>query len=178
MKRYGLKCWLAFASILCVIFGPVYAETPKGEQKMTVSGGKKVSFEYTLTLEDKTVVDTNVGAEPLTYIHGSHQIVRGLEKGLEGMKVGENKQVVVKSEEGYGVVNKEAFVEIRKKQIPQEALKVGAQLQGRNPQGKAVSAQVAEIKEETVVLNFNHPLAGKTLHFDVKVVGIQDVPEE
>lgn len=69
---------------------------------MSISQGKTISIEYTLKLEDKTVVDSNVGGGPLTYIHGSHQIIPGLEKALEGMKIGDIKEVTVKPEEGYG----------------------------------------------------------------------------
>ncbi len=139
-----------------------------------VSKGKKVSIEYTLKLKDGTVVDTNVGKAPLTYIQGSGQIIPGLEKALEGMKVGESKHVVVPPEEAYGEVNKDAFLEVKKDRIPKEALRVGAYLQGRGPKGESVIARVSEIKKDTVVLDFNHPLAGKTLYFDVKILDIKD----
>ncbi|MFQ5656414.1 MAG: peptidylprolyl isomerase [Candidatus Methylomirabilales bacterium] len=142
---------------------------------MAVSSGTKVSIEYTLKLEgEEAVVDTNVGSEPLTYVHGSQQIIPGLERALEGMKIGERKQVKVKPEDGYGVVDQEAFVEVKKDQVPQDALKVDTQLQGRDSSGRLFHARVVEIKGETVVLDLNHPLAGKTLSFDVKVLDIQD----
>ncbi|MFQ5990706.1 MAG: peptidylprolyl isomerase [Candidatus Methylomirabilales bacterium] len=142
---------------------------------MAVSSGTKVSIEYTLKLEgEEAVVDTNVGSEPLTYVHGSQQIIPGLERALEGMKIGESKQVKVKPEDGYGVVDQEAFVEVKKDQVPQDALKVDTQLQGRDSSGRLFHARVVEIKGETVVLDLNHPLAGKTLSFDVKVLDIQN----
>ena len=81
---------------------------------MTISLDNKVSIEYTLRLEDMSEIDTNVGSDPLTYVHGSHQIVPGLEKGLEGLKIGDTKEVTVKPEEGYGVVDQEAFREVDK----------------------------------------------------------------
>jgi FKBP-type peptidyl-prolyl cis-trans isomerase SlyD len=80
----------------------------------------------------------------------------------------------IKPEDGYGLVDQKAIMEVSKEQIPQDALKVGAHLQGQNDDGQVITAMVAEIKEQTVVLDFNHPLAGKTLHFDVKVVDIQE----
>ncbi|MFQ5848541.1 MAG: peptidylprolyl isomerase [Candidatus Methylomirabilales bacterium] len=143
---------------------------------MTVASGTKVSIEYTLRLEDQAVIDTSVDAEPLTYVHGSDQIIPGLQKALEGMKIGESKQVAVQPEEGYGVVDADAFIEVKKEQIPPDALRVDARLQGRDPGGEPVHARVAEIKEETVVLDFNHPLAGQTLYFDVKVLDIVTEP--
>jgi FKBP-type peptidyl-prolyl cis-trans isomerase SlyD len=147
--------------------------TATQEKPVAVSPGTQVSIEYTLKLDDKNVFDTNVGADPLTFVHGSRQIVPGLEKALEGMKVGESKQVTVQPEEGYGQVHNEAFLELDKEKIPNDARQVGARVQGRTGDGKMVTARVAEVKDGTVVLDFNHPLAGKTLYFVVKVLDIQ-----
>ncbi len=169
------KWLIAVGSIVfALIFLPsVNAETKKGENKV-ISSGKKVSIEYTLKLKDQSVVDTNVGSAPLTYVHGSHQVIPGLEKELEGMKIGENKHVTVSPEEGYGTVNEKAVLELSKDKITTKApLKVGARLQGRNAGGQVISATIKEIKDKTVVLDHNHPLAGKTLYFDVKVLDIQ-----
>ncbi len=145
---------------------------------MTVSSGTRVSIEYTLRLEDKAVIDTNVGSEPLTYVHGSDQIVPGLQKGLEGMRIGESKQVTIKPEEGYGAVNPKDFIEVKKEQVPQDALTVGAQLEGRDDSGRPFYARVVEVKNQTVVLDLNHPLAGKTLFFEVKILDIQETSVE
>jgi FKBP-type peptidyl-prolyl cis-trans isomerase SlyD len=79
----------------------------------------------------------------------------------------------VRPEEGYGTVDQEAFVEIEKDRIPTEAQKVDTVVQGQMGDGQPVRARVAEIKGEKVVLDFNHPLAGKTLYFQVKVLDIQ-----
>ena len=179
-KRYGIKPWVAFGAILCAFISPmsVHAESQEGEKEMTVSAGTKVSIEYTLRLEDKAVIDTNVGSDPLTYVHGSQQIIPGLEKALEGMKMGDSKQVTIKPEEGYGRVNDEAFVEAKKEQVPQDALRVDAQLEGRDASGRTFQARVAEIRDQTVVLDFNHPLAGRTLYFDVKILEIHKVSAE
>ncbi|HDY68459.1 hypothetical protein LCGC14_1841630 [marine sediment metagenome] len=175
MKFYVINQWVVFCFIFCTLIGSVtiHAESQK-EEAMTVSSGKKVSIEYTLTLEDKSVVDTNVGSEPLSFVQGSHNIISGLENALEGLKIGDSKQVTIKPEDGYGLVDQKAITEVSKEQISQDALKVGAHLQGQNDDGQVITAQVVEIKEQTVVLDFNHPLAGKTLHFDVKIVDIQE----
>jgi len=143
---------------------------------MTVAPGKEVSIEYTLKLEDQSVLDTNVGAEPLTFVHGSQQIIIGLENALVGMKSGESKAVTVTPETGYGIVSEEALIEVDKKQIPEDGLKVDAQLQGTDRDGQPIVGRIAEIKDETVVIDFNHPLAGKTLYFDVKVLKVQEAP--
>jgi FKBP-type peptidyl-prolyl cis-trans isomerase SlyD len=91
--------------------------------------------------------------------------------------VGDEKHVTVKPEDAYGPVNKNAFQELPKEKIPPDGLKVGAMLTGQGPQGQPVQARVHEIKEKTVVVDFNHPMAGRTLVFDVKVVDIQPAPE-
>ena len=172
MNLYKLKQLLIFGFLLCVVIGSVTSKAQSNE----VTTGKQVSIEYTLKLEDKSVVDSNVGAEPLTFIQGSHNIIPGLENSLDGMKIGDSKQVTVKPDDAYGSVNKDAVSEIKKEQIPQDSLKVGMVLQGQNPDGQVIIARVVEIKEDTVLLDYNHPLAGKTLFFDVKILDVQDAP--
>ena len=94
------------------------------------------------------------------------------------MKIGNSKRVTIKPEEGYGVVNPEAFVEVKKEQIPEDALRVDAELQGRDASGRVFQVRVAEIRGQAVVLDFNHPLAGRTLRFEVKVLDIQRGPSK
>jgi FKBP-type peptidyl-prolyl cis-trans isomerase SlyD len=141
---------------------------------MIVETGKQISIEYTLSIEPEGVVDSNVDSDPLTYTHGSQQIVPALEKALEGMKVGETTEISIDPKDGYGERSEEAVQEVNKSMVPEEARKVGMVLQGQDNQGGVVNARVAEVKDETVVLDLNHPLAGKTLQFSVKVLDIQD----
>jgi FKBP-type peptidyl-prolyl cis-trans isomerase SlyD len=157
---------------LVLIVGLTTVVAREWRSTMSVSDGRTVSIEYTLKLEDQSVVESNVGGEPLTYTQGTHHIIPGLENALAGMKVGENKEVTIAPEEGYGHVNEDAFKEVGKDQIPPDAMKVGTMLQGRDPNGSSFAVRISEIKDETVVLDFNHPLAGKTLVFDVKVLDI------
>jgi FKBP-type peptidyl-prolyl cis-trans isomerase SlyD len=145
-------------------------------ERMNIAAGQEVSIEYTLKLEDDSLVATNVGREPLVYVHGTNQIIPGLEQALAGMAVGESKKVTLPPDVSYGLVDMEAFREVDKDQIPADALRVGAQIQGREGDGEVVHARVAEIKESSVVLDFNHPLAGKTLCLEVKVLNVQDPP--
>ena len=137
----------------------------------TVSNGKVISLEYTLKLEDGQVVDTNVGKNPLTYTHGTNQIIRGVEAAVEGMELGQAKQAVVPPTEGYGDPDPNAFHEVPREKVPQE-IKVGTQLHGKDASGREIRPIVSAIKDETVLLDFNHPLAGKTLYFDLKVMSI------
>jgi FKBP-type peptidyl-prolyl cis-trans isomerase SlyD len=135
-----------------------------------------VSFDYTLKGADGKVIETSKGKEPLKYVHGQRRMIPGLEKELAGMKVGGEKHITVKPEEAYGPVNKAAFQEIPKEKVPANGLKVGAVLAAKSPEGQVVPMRVHEIKEKTVVMDMNHPMAGKTLVFDVKVVDIQPQP--
>ncbi|HEY7532919.1 MAG TPA: peptidylprolyl isomerase [Nitrospiraceae bacterium] len=137
----------------------------------TVSNGKVISLEYTLKLEDGEVVDTNVGGDPLTYTQGANQIIRGVESAVEGMEVGQAKQAVVPPTEGYGESDPNSFAELPKDKLPQE-IQIGTQLHGKDANGREIRPIVSDIKDDTVLLDFNHPLAGKTLYFDLKVVSI------
>lgn len=139
---------------------------------MTVSNGKQVTLEYTLMLDDQSVVDTNVGGEPLTVTQGSHQLIPGVEKQIEGMAAGEKKKFTVAPTEGYGTIDPKAFQEVDKNMVPADSQKVGAQLQGETADGRTVFPRISEVKNDTVVLDFNHPLAGKTLLFDVQVLEV------
>jgi FKBP-type peptidyl-prolyl cis-trans isomerase SlyD len=143
------------------------------ESASAIQEGAVVSIEYTLTDDAGAVIDTNVGKAPLSYIHGAGQIVRGLERELNGLKVGDRKKVQVKPEDGYGPTNEKAFQEIPREGIPLEAQKAGTMLMSKSPDGRAIPVRVHEVKETTVVVDFNHPLAGKTLHFDVKIKDIR-----
>ena len=133
-----------------------------------IKEGSKVKFDYTLTVEGK-ITDTSAGRGPLEYTHGAGHIIKGLEKELTGMKVGDKKSVKVAPEEGYGVVREEAIRRIPKTAVNgAEHLKVGDMV-GASNAGHTFRAIVKEITDNEVVLDFNHPLAGKELHFDVEI---------
>ncbi len=148
----------------------------KTTDNRVVKNGQMVSLHYTLKGADGEVIESSKNKEPLKYVHGQNMMIPGLEKELTGMKIGGEKTVTVKSEDAYGPISKEAFQEIPKERLPADGLKIGAVLTGQGPQGQPIQARVHEVKEKTVVLDFNHPMAGKTLNFDVKVVDIEAAP--
>jgi len=174
-SRRNTTALLAAASFVLILAAPSWADDKKGGA-MTVADGKQVSLEYTLTLEDKSKIDSNVGKDPLVYTQGAHEIIPGLEKQLAGAKVGESKHIEIPPAEGYGDVDPARKQEVDKTRIPEDARKVGAKLTGQGPQGQPIFAQVTEVKDNTVVLDMNHPLAGKKLIFDVKVLKVEDAP--
>ena len=155
---------------------PELAGAEKAKNDLVVKDGMMVSLDYTLKSPDGKLLETSKGREPLKYIHGQKMMIPGLEKELTGMKVGGEKHVTVKPEDGYGKINPNAVQEVPKEKIPPNALKVGAVLAARSPEGMVVPMTVKEIKEKTVVMDMNHPMAGKTLVFDVKIVDIQPAP--
>ncbi len=133
---------------------------------------KKISLEYTVFLEDGTQVDTNIGEEPLMFVLGSNQVFPALESELLGLKIGDTKKITLNPEDAYGFVVPEAFREVDLEAVPDQFRFVGAVLGVQDPSGGVFPIRVHEIKEEKVTLDFNHPLAGKTLQFQVKVVGV------
>ncbi len=137
---------------------------------MNVAKGTVVSLDYSLHLGDGKAIDQSEPGEPLVYLHGEGQIVPGLESALEGLSVGERKEVVVAPREGYGEHDPRGLQEVPRGAFPAEFdPKVGMELTAEGPQGEPVPFSIREVKPEAVVIDLNHPLAGKTLHFDVTV---------
>ena len=131
-----------------------------------------VQLEYTLTANGQ-VVDSTEGHGPFQYVQGKGQIIPGLERQLAGLHVGDQRDITVSPEEGYGAVDPSAFVDVPREQLPTSvAPKVGMVLRGTDPDGRQFQATIRELKDQTVTLDLNHPLAGKTLLFKVKVVGV------
>jgi len=174
MQKFSALIFGVLVFKLLVAANAVAAEESKNNA--VIKDGMLVSLQYTLSGEDGKMIESNQGKEPLRYVQGQHNMIPGLERELTGMKVGEEKHVIVKPEDGYGLADPRAVQEVSKDRVPPEGQKVGAILTARNPQGMPIPVRVVEVKEKTVVLDFNHPMAGKTLVFDVKVLDIQTAP--
>jgi FKBP-type peptidyl-prolyl cis-trans isomerase SlyD len=138
-----------------------------------IESGSMVRIEYTLSDDTGAVIDSNKGQQPLTYTQGNRQLMAGLENQLVGLRAGQEKKVVLKPDEAFGPIDPAAQTEVPKDALPPESLVVGAQLMARNAAGVERPIVVKEIKDRTVVVDLNHPLAGKTLVFDIKVLGIE-----
>ena len=139
-----------------------------------------VAFDYRLTLDSGEEVDKSPEGQPLGFITGTGQIIPGLEKEMMGMAVGESVKISVEPENAYGPVNPELFQEVKREQFPADMeIKPGMTFQSQGPQGPMI-INVSEIKDEdTVVIDLNHPLAGKRLHFDINIAEVRDLtPEE
>jgi FKBP-type peptidyl-prolyl cis-trans isomerase SlyD len=150
---------------------------------MKVGKGSVVSVEYKLHLGDGVVIDASEAGEPLTYIHGESQIVPGLERELEGLETGAALQVTVQPDDGYGLSDPGAIQRVPRTAFPDGfEPKEGMELVAQGPQGEPLPFVVRGVEKslegEIVVVDFNHPLAGKTLHFDIKVVGVREASAE
>ena len=137
-----------------------------------------VSLSYTLKVDGEIVEYTEEG-ETLDYLHGHDNIVSGLETALYGLSVGTTKEVSVEPEEGYGYYDEEALFEVDREDFPEEVpLEIGVELQVRDEDDDVAVAVIAGVTDDTVTLDFNHPFAGKTLHFAVTVEDIREPTEE
>lgn len=163
---------VTFATLLAaVLSAPLGAE--EADEAPVIEAGRTVSIEYTLTLEDGEVADSNVGGAPLTYQQGSGQILPALEAELAGLEAGDTKKVDLSAEEGYGPVREDLRQAIDIAQVPEDARAVGTMLMAQSPTGQQRPVRVHEVKENEVVIDHNHPLAGQDLHFDIKVLTVE-----
>ena len=144
---------------------------------MAIQTNQIVSIEYEVKDGD-TVVDSNVGGAPLVFMFGKGQIIPGLENGIKDMAIGEKANVLVKPEDAYGELNPEATQEVPKDQFAGIDLEKGMTLYGQGEDGATVQVIVKEIGEENVIIDFNHPLAGKELMFAVTVNNVRDASAE
>lgn len=133
-----------------------------------------VKVHYTGKLTDGQVFDTSDGKDPIEFTLGKGQLIPGFEKGLLDMKVNEKKTITIPKEEAYGEPREDLVQEVEKTQLPEEIKpEVGMGLVSKTPDGREMNLVVAEVKEDTIVVDGNHPLAGKDLVFDLEVVEIK-----
>ncbi len=138
-----------------------------------VKKGDKISVEYTGKLETGETFDSSKGKEPLQFEVGTGRVIRGFDHGVIGMKVGEEKTISINPEEAYGQRNDAYIKELPKQSIPKELeLKEGLLLIFKKEDGMRMPATVVEVKEDTVMVDFNHPLAGHKLVFEIKIISI------
>jgi FKBP-type peptidyl-prolyl cis-trans isomerase SlyD len=149
------------------------------ESQVTIANDIVVGLDYVLKLEDGDVVDSSDDRNPLEFLQGHGEIVPGLEQALYGMAVGDEKRVVVEPADGYGEVDPVAIRSVPRDTFPPDLeLTPGKALQMRDQQGEVFTAYVEDVRPDGVVLDFNHPLAGETLYFDVRVTTLRTATDE
>lgn len=135
--------------------------------------GDMVKIHYTGMYEDGKAFDSSRGGEPIRFTLGGGQVIQGFDKAVIGMEVGESKKVVIPPEEGYGPYREELVADMSRSKVPQDMfLQVGMTLQAKSPEGNAINVTVARLSEDTVTLDGNPPLAGKTLTFEIELMDI------
>lgn len=144
---------------------------------MNVTQDKVVDLDYKLTVNGE-VVDQSESGDPLVYLHGHSNIIPGLERALEGKSVGDTLQVTVQPEDGYGERDEDAVEELSREDFDDD-IEVGATYYAQSEDGSVIPFTVLEVDGDKVKVDFNPPLAGQTLNFDVKVLAVRDAtPDE
>ena len=144
---------------------------------MKIKQGSKVKVEYTGTFEDGAVFDTNKGKQPLEFEVGAKKVIPGFEKKIIGMEKGKTKKIKLNPEEAYGQPNEKLIIEIPKEVLnskgidPKPGMKVKMEPKDQNHPPRI--ATIKEVSEKTIKIDLNHPLAGKTLIFDIKILDVQ-----
>ena len=145
---------------------------------MEISKHKAVAIDYTLTNDSGEVLDSSKGQEPLSYLHGAGNLIPGLEDALEGKNAGDELKVTVSPEEAYGQRIDELIQKVPRDRFEgAEELQVGMRFHASSDHGETL-VTITDVSDDEVTVDGNHPLAGLTLHFDVKVVDVRDASEE
>ncbi|HEX6268818.1 MAG TPA: peptidylprolyl isomerase [Anaerolineales bacterium] len=146
--------------------------------KETVQNDMVVAMEYSLRVDNEEI-DSSKGQDPLQFLAGHGNIISGLEREMIGMKVGESKDVIIPPSDGYGEFDEQAYMKVPLSEFPKDmTVEEGLELTVRDNAGQARYARIDNIEGETATLNFNHPLAGDELHFNVKVVSLREPTAE
>ncbi|MBA7483011.1 Trigger factor [subsurface metagenome] len=146
----------------------------KEGEKTVIKKGDRVKVQYTGSLNDGTIFDKSKEGEPLEFTVGSGQVIPGFDKAVEGMKLNEEKKVTLKTEDAYGKRDETAIREFPKNSLPENFKpEKGIMIRLQDQTGRAIPGTVTDITENSITVDLNHPLAGKDLAFDIKVIGIE-----
>lgn len=138
-----------------------------------VENGQKVKIHYTGTLDDGSQFDSSAGRDPLEFEMGAGMVIPGFEKGVEGMEVGEKKNIHIPAEEAYGERREDMVMQFERSQLPEDlepAVGMGLQMQG--PEGQPVPVTVTAVDEDNITIDANHQLAGQNLNFELELVEV------
>jgi len=161
------------ALALTVVLSSALCFAQQQESAGVIHDGSRVSFNYVLSVDGR-VIDSSERRGPIVYTHGEGTIIPGLSARLAGLKAGEEETFDIPPEEAYGMRDEEAMREIPQSQLPQGIEPfAGMPLQIQSQNGRTAIISIAEVKQDTVIVDFNHPLAGKTLNFRVHIISVQ-----
>jgi peptidylprolyl isomerase len=176
LMKVSLMLFLVMGLVLINGCGKKEEKQPseKGGEKTIVKKGDRVKVQYTGSLEDGTIFDSSKTGEPLEFTAGGGQIIPGLDEAIEGMKLNEEKKVTVKAQDAYGKRDETLIRELPRNSLPENFKpEKGMVIQLQDQTGRPIPATIIDITENSITVDLNHPLAGKDLTFDIKVVGIE-----
>lgn len=145
---------------------------------MIISENAAVLFHYSLTDESGTQLDSSTGKEPLAYLHGHKNIIPGLEKAMEGKQAGDVMVTTIAPSDAYGERQEQMVQTIPRKTFQAKDIHAGMRFEAKAPSGAALNVVVTEVTDETVTVDGNHPLAGKSLTFDVRIQSVREATAE
>jgi FKBP-type peptidyl-prolyl cis-trans isomerase SlyD len=151
------------------------AAAPK-PTSLVIEAGLRVSIEYKLTTDDGTFLDDNDG-DLMVFDHGDSPLLPAVEEGLLGLSRGDSKRITLEAEDGFGLYDESLVSAVPADMVPKFTRVAGTKINWEFPSGRKQSVTVVEVKEDEVVIDFNHPLAGERLHFDIEVVAVREIPE-
>ncbi len=139
----------------------------------TVERGNTVTVHYTGTLNDGTQFDSSRGRESFSFQTGTGQVIPGFDNGIIGMEVGETKTINIPAAEAYGLINENAIQVVDKTRFDEGVeIAIGETVSGQTEDGRPVAAKIVSVEDATVTLDFNHPLAGQDLNFEIELLAI------
>jgi FKBP-type peptidyl-prolyl cis-trans isomerase SlpA len=143
-------------------------------EALTIGPGCEVTMHFQLTLEDGTVADSTIDHDPIQFVMGDGSLIEGLELALYGLKVGDKQVLTIEPREAFGFPDEESIHQMPKSEFPAEMnIEEGMIIEFDTPSGERVPGALKEIKGDTVVVDFNHPLAGHEITFDVEIIDIK-----
>lgn len=146
---------------------------------MSLAQNKVVTFNYTLKDDNGNILDSTSGSSPFAFLSGNGQILPKLEEALNGMLLGTKRNVKIIAADAYGEYNETAIQNVNRSNFPEDAdLQPGMQFVANSPDGNQMPFIISEVKEDDITIDFNHPLAGKNLEFDVELLDIRDATAE
>ena len=168
-KMKAMHIGIAAVLAVAIVLGLVYMATNSNAAAPVVAVGDKISVYYTGTFQNGTVFDSNFGKKPLNFTVGSGELIKGFDQGVVGMQLNQTKNITVTPEEGYGLVNQSLIVVVPISVFGNRSVSIGTAVTAPSGQSGIVTA----VNATNATVDFNPPLAGKTLLFEIKVVAIQ-----
>ncbi|MGR3220180.1 MAG: FKBP-type peptidyl-prolyl cis-trans isomerase [Candidatus Anammoxibacter sp.] len=185
MEILIIFCWVISVLLAGIFFlRALYKAIGGGPVSKKIKGAKcivdntKVTLLYTILDRDRQTLDSKYTKEPFTYIHGKGELLAGFEKRLTGLCIGSKKKISVPVNEAYGKKDPDNIKEVEKPNVPDAVLTLGSQIIIKEIEGGKKPGTILEVKEKTLVLDYNHRFAGMKLVFDIEILDVQDIEEK